>query len=83
MENECNLFNDTFRNFEFSVYFAPPLHGVEENTISDFNSTSDSVVKSKRVKEKLHLCMQALCMQVTMVTYKRERDPQFFRQTEV
>ena len=26
------------------------------------------------LKEELHLCMQALCMQITMVTYKRERD---------
>ena len=30
-----------------------------------------------RVKEELHLCMQALYMQVIMVTYNRERDPQF------
>ena len=29
------------------------------------------------LKEVLHLCMQELCMQVTMVTYKRERDGQF------
>ena len=46
--NKCNFFNDIFRNFEFGVYFEPPLHGVEENIISDFNSTTDSV-KSKRV----------------------------------
>ena len=48
IENKCNFLNDIFRNFEFGVYFAPPLHEVEKNTISDFNSTTDSV-KSKRV----------------------------------
>ena len=31
--------------------------------------------KHNTLKEELHPCMQALCMQVTMVTYKRERDP--------
>ena len=46
IENKCNFFNDIFRNFEIGVYFALPLYGVEENTISDFNSKTDSV-KSK------------------------------------
>ena len=43
----CNFLHVIFRNFEFSFCFAPPLHGVEENTISDFDLTTDSV-KSKR-----------------------------------
>ena len=48
IEKKCNFLNVIFRNFEFCIYFAPPLHEVEKNTISDFNWTTDSV-KSKRV----------------------------------
>ena len=48
IEKKCNFLNVIFRNFEFCVYFAPPLQEVKKNTISDFNSTTDSV-KSKRV----------------------------------
>ena len=44
-----------FRNFEFGVYVAPPLHGVEENTISHFDSTLDSV-KSKRISGDTLIC---------------------------
>ena len=37
---KCNFFNAVVRNFEFGVYFAPPLHGVEENTISTRQPTA-------------------------------------------
>ena len=47
LENKCNFLNDMFRNLEFGVYFALPLDGTEENTISDFVLTIDSL-KSKQ-----------------------------------
>ena len=47
LENKCNLLNDTFHNFKYGVCLAPPLHGVEKNTIPDYDSTTDSV-KSMR-----------------------------------
>ena len=53
LEKKCYFLNNIFRKFEIVVYFALLLHGVERNTILNFDSKTESV-KSKILKIALH-----------------------------
>ena len=52
-KKKCYFFNNIFCKFKIVVCFAPLLHGVERNTILNFDSITDSV-KSENIWKRKH-----------------------------